>query len=45
MNADIVAYFLMTLGWFIIIRSAADYVRVKQMEKIIATEPSVENIV
>ncbi|KAI9491681.1 hypothetical protein BDB00DRAFT_476003 [Zychaea mexicana] len=45
-QADIVAYLLMIFGWFIIIRSVADYIRVKRMEKIIATQPSAaENIV
>lgn len=44
-DADIVAYFLMMLGWFIIIRSLADYFRAKQMEKIICAEPTPESIV
>ncbi|CAO3614848.1 unnamed protein product [Mucor fragilis] len=39
-DADIIAYFLMMVGWFIIIRSLADYFRAKQMEKIICSEPT-----
>ncbi|KAG2199598.1 hypothetical protein INT46_002439 [Mucor plumbeus] len=39
-DADIIAYFLMMVGWFIIIRSMADYFRAKQMEKIICSEPT-----
>ncbi|KAI7857421.1 hypothetical protein BDC45DRAFT_435687, partial [Circinella umbellata] len=46
-NIDIIAYILMIFGWFIIIRSVADYIRVKRMERIIATQPSqaIEDIV
>ncbi|KAI8367348.1 hypothetical protein EDC96DRAFT_506505 [Choanephora cucurbitarum] len=44
-DADIVAYFLMIIGWFIIIRSLADYFRAKQMEKIICAEPTAEAMV
>ncbi|ORZ19029.1 hypothetical protein BCR42DRAFT_412062 [Absidia repens] len=40
LNTDFVAYFLMILGWFIIVRSVADYLKAKHMEKIIATDPS-----
>lgn len=39
-DADIIAYILMMLGWFIIIRALADYFRAKQMEKIICAEPA-----
>lgn len=39
-DADIVSYFFMILGWFIIIRALADYFRAKQMEKIICAEPN-----
>ncbi|KAI8343718.1 hypothetical protein BC941DRAFT_412138 [Chlamydoabsidia padenii] len=39
LNADVVAYFLMVLGWFIIVRSVADYLKAKHMEKIISTDP------
>jgi uncharacterized membrane protein len=45
MDADIIAYLLMIIGWFIIIRSIADYFRAKQMEKIIRSEPNPEAIV
>ncbi|ORY93434.1 hypothetical protein BCR43DRAFT_444987, partial [Syncephalastrum racemosum] len=44
-NADIIAYLLMLIGWFIIIRANVDYIRARKMEKIIAAEPSVENMV
>ncbi|KAI7884987.1 uncharacterized protein EV154DRAFT_521888 [Mucor mucedo] len=44
-DADIIAYFLMMLGWFIVIRALADYFRAKQMEKIICSEPVAESIV
>ncbi|KAF7722053.1 hypothetical protein EC973_003735 [Apophysomyces ossiformis] len=44
-NANIVAYFLMMLGWFIIIRAVADYIRAKKMERIIAAEPNAESLV
>ncbi|KAI8088635.1 uncharacterized protein BX664DRAFT_330980 [Halteromyces radiatus] len=40
MGADIVAYFIMVLGWFIILRSVSDYLKAKHMEKIIMTDPS-----
>lgn len=39
LNADVVAYFLMVIGWFIIVRSVADYLKAKHMEKIISTDP------
>ncbi|KAF1804036.1 hypothetical protein FB192DRAFT_1278575 [Mucor lusitanicus] len=39
-DADIIAYFLMMVGWVIICRSLADYFRAKQMEKIICSEPT-----
>ncbi|KAL9556935.1 hypothetical protein MBANPS3_001646 [Mucor bainieri] len=39
-DADIIAYFLMMAGWFILLRSMVDYVRVKHMKKIICTEPT-----
>ncbi|KAI9307434.1 hypothetical protein BJ944DRAFT_158051 [Cunninghamella echinulata] len=35
---DIIAYFFMILGWFIIIKSIADYLKAKKMEKIIKTD-------
>ncbi|KAI8883940.1 hypothetical protein K501DRAFT_218407 [Backusella circina FSU 941] len=44
-DADIIAYFLMMLGWLIIIRALADYFKAKQMEKIITAEPSAEAMV
>jgi hypothetical protein len=39
LNADVVAYFLMVIGWFIIVRSVADYLKAKHMERIISTDP------
>ncbi|KAG1141904.1 hypothetical protein G6F37_007960 [Rhizopus arrhizus] len=45
MESDIIAYGLMFIGWFIVIRSIADYLRAKQMEKIICSEPTPEAIV
>ncbi|KAI9245635.1 hypothetical protein BY458DRAFT_537011 [Sporodiniella umbellata] len=44
-EAGIIAYMLMLLGWFVVIRSVADYLRAKQMEKIICSEPTPETIV
>ncbi|CAO3691666.1 unnamed protein product [Rhizopus stolonifer] len=44
-EADVIAYMLMLLGWFVVIRSVADYLRAKQMEKIICSEPTPEAIV
>ncbi|KAG0178013.1 hypothetical protein DFQ29_004033 [Apophysomyces sp. BC1021] len=44
-DADIVAYFLMILGWFIILRAIVDYARAQKMEKIISAEPTAESIV
>ncbi|KAI8072926.1 hypothetical protein BC940DRAFT_291946 [Gongronella butleri] len=38
-NMTIISYFFMILGWFIIIRSVADYLRAKQMEKLISSQP------
>ncbi|KAL0076635.1 hypothetical protein J3Q64DRAFT_1770740 [Phycomyces blakesleeanus] len=44
-NANIIAYFLMMLGWFIIVRSVAEYVRARKMERIIGAEPNAEAMV
>ncbi|KAI9029781.1 hypothetical protein CLU79DRAFT_736028 [Phycomyces nitens] len=44
-NANIIAYLLMMLGWFIIVRSVAEYVRARKMERIIGAEPSAESMV
>ncbi|KAI8146223.1 hypothetical protein BJV82DRAFT_600951 [Fennellomyces sp. T-0311] len=44
-STDVVAYFLMIFGWFIITRSIADYIRIKRMERIIATQPNADTIV
>ncbi|KAG0735697.1 hypothetical protein G6F35_010312 [Rhizopus arrhizus] len=45
METDIIAYMLMLIGWFIVIRSIADFLRAKQMERIICSEPTPEAIV
>lgn len=39
-RSDWVAYMLMVVGWFIIIRAMADFYQAKKMEKIIATTPA-----
>jgi hypothetical protein len=44
-NTNIVAYILMMIGWFIVIRAIADYGRAKKMEKIISAEPSADAVV
>ncbi|KAI7883486.1 hypothetical protein K492DRAFT_143968 [Lichtheimia hyalospora FSU 10163] len=44
-QSDIIAYMLMVCGWFIILRSIADYIRVKRLEQIIATQPSAAHLV
>ncbi|CAO3622542.1 unnamed protein product [Cunninghamella echinulata] len=45
LDADILSYILMIIGWFIIIRAIADYTRAKKMESIIGQEPTADNIV
>lgn len=37
---DIIAYLFMILGWFIIIKSIADYLKAKRTEKIIRIDLS-----
>ncbi|KAI9021707.1 hypothetical protein CLU79DRAFT_752875 [Phycomyces nitens] len=44
-EADIASCFLMILGWFLIIRSVADYTRAKRLERIIAADPTADSIV
>ncbi|SAL95480.1 hypothetical protein [Absidia glauca] len=44
-DADILSYILMIIGWFLIIRALADYARAKKMEAIIGQEPTPESIV
>ncbi|KAJ8657680.1 hypothetical protein O0I10_006495 [Lichtheimia ornata] len=44
-QSDVIAYMLMVCGWFIILRAIADYIRVKRLEQIIATQPSAANLV
>lgn len=39
MIIDVICYMLMLLGWFILLRSIADFLKAKQMEKIICAEP------
>ncbi|KAI8331862.1 hypothetical protein BC941DRAFT_359805 [Chlamydoabsidia padenii] len=45
LDADILSYILMIIGWFLIIRSVADYARAKKMESIIGQEPTPESMV
>ncbi|KAI9307514.1 hypothetical protein BJ944DRAFT_261790 [Cunninghamella echinulata] len=45
LDADILSYILMIIGWFIIIRAIADYTRAKKMESIIGQEPTADNMV
>ncbi|KAI8645217.1 hypothetical protein BD408DRAFT_82464 [Parasitella parasitica] len=44
-QADVIAYLMMFVGWFIILRAVSDFTRARKMEKIIVSEPSVEAIV
>ncbi|KAI8975285.1 hypothetical protein BDF20DRAFT_877752 [Mycotypha africana] len=47
-QADLVAYIMMFLGWFIILRAVSDYTKARKMEQIINSEPttvSPENMV
>lgn len=44
-DADILSYILMIIGWFLIIRAMADYARAKKMEAIIGQEPTPDSIV
>ncbi|KAI9471009.1 MAG: metal homeostatis protein bsd2 [Benjaminiella poitrasii] len=41
-QADLVAYIMMFIGWFIILRAVSDYMRARKMEKIITSEPTSE---
>ncbi|KAI8344654.1 hypothetical protein BC941DRAFT_409256 [Chlamydoabsidia padenii] len=45
LDADILSYILMIIGWFLIIRAVSDYARAKKMESIIGQEPTPETIV
>ncbi|KAI9487383.1 MAG: hypothetical protein EXX96DRAFT_75999 [Benjaminiella poitrasii] len=40
MDADILSYVFMMLGWFFIFHSLTQYFRAKQMEKIITSQPT-----
>jgi len=37
---ELIAYMLMVVGWFIVIRSVSDYVRARRMEQIIQVSPA-----
>jgi len=37
---ELIAYMLMVVGWFIVIRSVSDYVRARKMEQIIQASPA-----
>ncbi|KAI7902397.1 uncharacterized protein BX663DRAFT_510959 [Cokeromyces recurvatus] len=39
-QADLVAYIMMFIGWFIILRAVSDYLRARKMENIITSEPN-----
>ncbi|ORZ26034.1 hypothetical protein BCR42DRAFT_445744 [Absidia repens] len=45
LDADILSYILMIIGWFLVIRAVSDYARAKKMESIIGQEPTPESIV
>ncbi|OAD06288.1 hypothetical protein MUCCIDRAFT_159962 [Mucor lusitanicus CBS 277.49] len=44
-QADVIAYLMMFIGWFIILRAVSDFLRARKMEKIITSEPNVDAIV
>ncbi|KAI9266418.1 hypothetical protein EDC94DRAFT_603665 [Helicostylum pulchrum] len=44
-QADIVAYLMMFLGWFIVLRAVSDYYRARNVERIITAEPNADVIV
>jgi hypothetical protein len=44
-QANVVAYLMMFIGWFIILRAVADYNRARKMEGIITSEPNVDAII
>jgi hypothetical protein len=41
-QADIIAYLMMFIGWFIILRAVSDYNRARKMERIITAEPTTD---
>ncbi|KAI8883950.1 hypothetical protein K501DRAFT_183277 [Backusella circina FSU 941] len=44
-QAEIVAYLMMFIGWFIILRTVTEYNKARKMESIICSEPTIESIV
>ena len=44
-QADVIAYLMMFIGWFIILRAVSDFNRARKMERIITSEPNVDTIV
>lgn len=44
-QANIIAYMMMLIGWFIILRAVTDYNRARKMEGIINSEPTVDRII
>lgn len=44
-QANIIAYMMMFIGWFIILRAVTDYNRARKMEGIINSEPTVDRII
>lgn len=44
-TADAVAYIMMFVGWFVILKAVSDYNRARKMERIITSEPSIDSVV
>lgn len=44
-QANLIAYIVMFVGWFILLRAIADFWKVKKMEKIITAEPNADQVV
>ncbi|CAO3626132.1 unnamed protein product [Mucor hiemalis] len=44
-TADAVAYIMMFVGWFVILRAVSDYNRARKMERIITSEPNIDSVV
>jgi hypothetical protein len=44
-QANMIAYVVMFIGWFIVLHSISDYLKAKRMEKIITAEPTIDQVV
>ncbi|KAI7888370.1 uncharacterized protein EV154DRAFT_425844 [Mucor mucedo] len=44
-QAEIVAYLMMFVGWFIILRAFSDYNKARKMERIITAEPDADAMI